>query len=60
MSTIKIAAKKYEDADDCLTAAAEDVARERGLEPWQVTARWEMADDGRDTLRETILVDVED
>lgn len=59
-TTIRIAAQKYEDRDDSLTAAAEAVATERGLETWQVSARWEMADDGRDILRETILVDVED
>lgn len=59
METIRIAAKKFENRDDSLTAAAESIAAERGLETWQVSARWELDEEGRDTLRETILVDVE-
>ena len=50
--TIRIDARRYEDHDDCLTAAAADVARERGLEGWDLSPRW--ADDQRDT----ILLDV--
>jgi hypothetical protein len=52
--TLRIAAKKYQDFDDCLTAAAEDVAEERGLQGWDLNARWE------DEQRDVILIDVPD
>ena len=51
-TTILVPAKKYEDSDNCLTDAAVDVAEERGLELWQVEARWE--DDQRDNIEVTI------
>jgi hypothetical protein len=41
MRTIEINARAYEDCDDCLTAAAQDVADDLGLETWQVTAEWD-------------------
>ena len=50
--TLRIDAKRYEDADDCLAAAAADVAAERGLQGWDLSPRWE------DEQRETILVDI--
>jgi hypothetical protein len=34
-------AKDYEDFDDCLAAAVADVAREMGLETWELSAEWE-------------------
>lgn len=51
---IRKPASKYEDHDDCLTAASEDVAREMGLETWQCTARW--ADEQRDEI--VIVIEV--
>lgn len=51
-TTIRIPAARYEDCDDCLTAAANDVAEERGLKGWDLSPRWE------DDERDTILVDV--
>lgn len=50
--TIEIDAKRYEDSDTCLTDCAADVARERGLESWQIEAEW--ADDNRETIVVTI------
>lgn len=38
--TITFDARQYEDCDDCLTAAADDVARERGLAGWDLAPRW--------------------
>jgi hypothetical protein len=46
--TLRIAAKPYEAYDDCLAAAAEDVAAAHGLEDWDLNARWE--DDERDYI----------
>lgn len=51
-TTLRIDARRYEDHDDCLAAAAADVARERGLEGWDLSPRWE------DEQRNAILVDV--
>jgi hypothetical protein len=53
--TIRVHAKPYEDHDDCLQAAAYDVAAERGLEGWDLNPRWEDGDVGE---REYILLDV--
>jgi hypothetical protein len=41
-STVRIylPSAHYEDRDDCLTAAAEDVAHRLGIGPWEVEARW--------------------
>lgn len=50
---VTVPAKRYEDHDDSLTAAAEDVAEELGLEAWQVEAHW---DDEQE--RENIVVTV--
>lgn len=50
--TIEIEASQYQDEDDCLSAAASDIAAERGLEGYDLSPRW--ADDQRDV----ILVDV--
>lgn len=43
-----LSARKYEDHDDSLAAAASDVAGELGLERWMVDAHW--ADDDRETI----------
>lgn len=51
-TTIKIDARLYEDYDDCLTAAAADVAAERGLQGWDLSPRWE------DDQHDMILLDV--
>lgn len=52
---IEVAAKLYEDHDDCLTAAAQDYASDHGLEAWQVSAEWLGGEDGE---RETIVLTV--
>lgn len=53
--TLVISAKKYEDHDDCLTAARNDVAQDYGLNGWDLSPRWE-----DDRSRENILVDIPD
>lgn len=53
-TTIRIAAARYEDADDCLGAAADEIARERGLTGYDLSPRWE------DDEREAILLDIPD
>ena len=50
--TLSLVAKRYEDHDDCLAAAADDIAAIYGLEGWNLNARWQ------DDSRETILVDL--
>lgn len=51
-TTLKIDAARYADHDDCLAAAAADVAADRGLAGWDLLPRWE------DSQRDTILVDI--
>lgn len=51
-TTIRVAAARYEDEDDCLSAAAETVARERDLTGYDLDARWE------DDERDAILLDI--
>ena len=51
-TTISVPAARFADEDDCLAAAAEAVAEERGLQGWDLNPRWE------DDERETILLDV--
>lgn len=55
--TITVDAWAYEDADDCLAAAAADVCADLGLEPWQAEASWVGGEDGE---RDEIAVVVED
>lgn len=51
--TISVPAKRYEDYDDCLTAAAEDYASEHPeAEGYDLSPRWE------DDERDVILLDV--
>jgi hypothetical protein len=50
--TREMPAKNYEDEDDCLAAAEQDVAAHEGVEDWQCVARW-----GTDE-RQTIIVEV--
>lgn len=45
-----VSSKKYEDFDDCLTAAARDFVRRRHVAMWRVSAQW------GDTDRETIEI----
>ena len=45
---IRVSAKKYEDIDDCLAAAAADVAADRNLDGWDLHPRWE--DEQRDAI----------
>ena len=52
MVTIRLSAKKYEDHDDCLTAAANDIAELLSLAGWNLSPRW------ADEKREEILIDV--
>jgi hypothetical protein len=51
---IIIAGRQYEDSDDCLADAAADVARELGLELWQVEACW--SDEQLDEIIVTVPV----
>lgn len=55
IETLRLPAKRYEDYDNCLQAAADEVADERGLEADGLNPRWEGGEEGE---RETILVDV--
>ncbi len=43
--TVRVEAKRYEDHDDCLTAAAEDYSAKHGLLGWDLAPRWD--DDDR-------------
>jgi len=52
--TITLPAKRFEDFDDCLSAAEDHVASLFGLEYWQVSARWE------DTQRDKIIVEIDE
>ena len=53
--TIRINARKYESSDDCLADAAADyIAAHKGLEGWDLDARWE------DEQRDGILLTVPD
>lgn len=52
--TIKIDAAQYADEGDCLTAAAQDYARDNDLDDWDLDACWE------DEQRDTILLTVPD
>lgn len=52
MATLRLSARGYEDSDDCLAAAAADVADNRGLEGWDLEPRWE--DDERDHILVTV------
>lgn len=52
-ATIAIAASRYADHDDCLSAAAEDIAEQRDLAGWDLSPRW---DD--EEQRERILLDL--
>ena len=53
--TLKIDAAQYADHDDCLTAAAADIAAERNLAGYDLSPRWEGGDDGD---RAVILIDI--
>lgn len=39
-TTVVVSARKYEDSDDCLGAAAAEYAAAHGLDGWQVSAAW--------------------
>ncbi len=47
MTTVTVDAKRYEDHDDSLAAAAADYAAEHGLESWEVTAAWHGGEHGQ-------------
>lgn len=49
---ISVKAKQYEDYDDSLQAAADEVAERLGLQGWDLDARW--ADDDRDSILLTV------
>lgn len=49
---ITVSAKQYEDCDDCLAAAAADVAADRGLAGHDLEPRW--ASDERDEIALTV------
>lgn len=50
---VRVAASRYEDEDDCLSAAAEDYAEQHGLRGWDLAPRWE-----DDRNREVIILTV--
>ena len=50
--TISVPSKAYEDFDDCLEAAAEAERKRRGLDGYNLGARWE------DDERDYILLDI--
>ncbi len=50
--TLTMAAKRYEDHDDCLAAAEAEVKKRYGLEGWNLDARW--SDNQRDTILLTV------
>jgi hypothetical protein len=50
---IHVSSKKYEDADNCLAAAADDYKRRHRLAGWDLFPRW-----GDETTRETIILTV--
>lgn len=53
MKTIELDAKKYEDFDDCLAAAAEEYVSEHPeAKGWDLDARWE--DDNREVILLTV------
>lgn len=52
MSTIRVAAWRYEDSTNCLRDAAHDLAERRGLRGWHLNPRWE------NNQREYILLDI--
>lgn len=54
-TTVRVDARHYEDADDCLSAAQADYATEHGLEGWDLAPRW--GDDQRDTILLTVPTD---
>jgi len=49
---IRIAAARYADEDDCLTAAADDYAAANDLAGWDLAPRW--ADEQRDEIILTV------
>jgi hypothetical protein len=49
---ITVDAAQYQDSDDCLAAAAADMAAERGLEGWDLAPRW--ADSERTRIELTV------
>ena len=53
--TLRIDARRYEDEDDCLAAAAESVAQGLDLAGWDLSQRWE-----DDATREVILLAIPD
>jgi hypothetical protein len=44
--TVTVSARRYQDYDDSLSAAAFVYADEHGLDWWQVTAAWVGGEDG--------------
>lgn len=49
---IKINARRYEDHDDCLTAAADEYAAKHDLAGWDLSPRW--ADEQRNEIILTV------
>lgn len=49
---ITVSSARYQDHDDCLTAAAADYANDHDLEDWEVTAAWADEESNR---REIVL-----
>ena len=52
MTTVRVLAARYEDEDDCLSAAARDYAAEHDLAGWDLSPRWDS------DQREAILLSV--
>ena len=53
METIRVSAAKYQDKENCLMAAAQELAEEFELQEWEVAAEWE--DDERNVIVLTVL-----
>lgn len=51
-TTITVPATRYEDHDDCLTAAADDISAKLGIGDYDMAPRWATED------REEIALDV--
>jgi hypothetical protein len=51
-TTYTLPARKFEDFDDCLAAACEEIAKKLDVELWQTNARWD------DEMRDAVVVTV--
>ena len=52
VNTYTLPARRFEDFDDCLAAACEEIAKKLDVELWQTNARWD------DEMRDAVVVTV--